>query len=93
MILILKALLSQCRIGGGGLDGIGVLQVSAFVSFKVLFQCKRYSRNVSPSQVRDFRGAMQGRADKGITLTTETFPSEAKKEAVRYVLPPIELCG
>lgn len=79
------------RSGDGGLDGIGVLQVNAFVSFKVLFQCKRYSGSVSPSQVRDFRGAMQGRADKGIILTTGTFTSEAKKESVRDGVPPIEL--
>lgn len=79
------------KSGDGGLDGIGILQVNAFVSFKVLFQCKRYSGSVNPSQVRDFRGAMMGRADKGIILTTGTFTSEAKKEAVRDGVPPIEL--
>lgn len=79
------------KSGDGGLDGIGVLQMNPFVSFKVLFQCKRYSGSVSSSQVRDFRGAMMGRADKGIILTTGTFTSEAKKEAVRDGVPPIEL--
>jgi restriction system protein len=79
------------KSGDGGLDGIGVLQVNPFVSFKVLFQCKRYSGSVTPSQVRDFRGAMMGRADKGIILTTGTFTLEAKKEAVRDGVPPIEL--
>lgn len=79
------------KSGDGGLDGIGILQVNPFVSFKVLFQCKRYSGSVSPSQVRDFRGAMMGRADKGIILTTGTFTSEAKKEAIRDGVPPIEL--
>lgn len=79
------------KSGDGGLDGIGILQVNPFVSFKVLFQCKRYSGSISPSQVRDFRGAMMGRADKGIILTTGTFTSEAKKEAVRDGVPPIEL--
>lgn len=79
------------KSGDGGLDGNGVLQVNPFVSFKVLFQCKRYSGSVTPSQVRDFRGAMMGRADKGIILTTGTFTSEAKKEAVRDGVPPIEL--
>lgn len=79
------------RSGDGGLDGIGILQVNAFVSFKVLFQCKRYSGSVTPSQVRDFRGAMMGRADKGIILTTGTFTSDAKKEAVRDGVNPIEL--
>jgi restriction system protein len=79
------------KTGDGGLDGNGVLLVNPFVSFKVLFQCKRYSGSVTPSQVRDFRGAMMGRADKGIILTTGTFTSEAKKEAVRDGVPPIEL--
>ena len=58
------------RTGDGGIDGIGVLQVNPFVSFNVLFQCKRYQGSVTPSQVRDFRGAMAGRADKGIMMTT-----------------------
>ncbi|HTV57085.1 MAG TPA: restriction endonuclease [Terriglobia bacterium] len=79
------------RSGDGGIDGLGILQVSALVSFKVLFQCKRYTGPVTPSQVRDFRGAMQGRADKGIVLTTGAFTSEAKKEAIRDGVPPIEL--
>lgn len=79
------------RSGDGGLDGIGVLQVNPFVSFKVLFQCKRYKGSVSASQVRDFRGAMMGRADKGIIITTGTFTPDARKEAVRDGVPPIEL--
>lgn len=79
------------RSGDGGIDGIGILQVNPLVSFKVLFQCKRYSGSVLPTHVRDFRGAMQGRADKGIIITTGTFTAEAKKEAVRDGVPPIEL--
>lgn len=79
------------RAGDGGLDGIGILQVNPLVSFKVLFQCKRYSGSVVPSHVRDFRGAMQGRADKGIIITTGVFTTDAKKEGVRDGVPPIEL--
>jgi restriction system protein len=79
------------RSHDGGIDGIGVLKVNPFVTFKVLFQCKRYVGQVSSSEVRDFRGAMQGRADKGIILTTGTFSAEALKEAVRDGVPPIEL--
>ncbi len=79
------------RSGDGGIDGHGILQVNPFVSFKVLFQCKRYSGSVSSSQVRDFRGAMMGRADKGIILTTGTFTPDAQKEAVRDGVPPLEL--
>lgn len=66
------------RTGDGGIDGYGTLQVNPLVSFKVLFQCKRLRSSVSPSHVRDFRGAMQGRADKGIILTTGTFTSDAR---------------
>jgi restriction system protein len=80
------------RAGDGGIDGHGVLEINPLVTFKVLFQCKRYGdRPVTPSQVRDFRGAMQGRADKGLILTTGGFTSEARKEATRDGVPPIEL--
>lgn len=81
------------RSGDGGIDGEGVLAVNPLVTFKVLFQCKRYKdgRLVNPSQVRDFRGAMAGRADKGIIITTGTFTPDAKKEATRDGVPPIEL--
>jgi restriction system protein len=80
------------RTGDGGIDGDGVVQVNPFVSFRVLFQCKRYdSSAVSASQVRDFRGAMAGRADKGIIMTTGSFSADARKEAVRDGVHPIEL--
>ena len=65
--------------------------MNALVSFKVLFQCKRYAKAVSPSHVRDFRGAMSGRADKGIIVTTGTFTAEHRREATRDGVPPIEL--
>ena len=79
------------RSGDGGIDGNGVLALNAFVSFRVLFQCKRYDGSVGPGHVRDFRGAMQGRADKGIIMTTGTFSADARREAVRDGVPPIEL--
>lgn len=79
------------KTGDGGIDGAGTLQINPFVSFNVLFQCKRYQGTVTPSQVRDFRGAMMGRADKGIIITTGSFTLEAKKEARRDGVPPIEL--
>ena len=77
--------------GDGGIDGHGTLQINPLVSFKVLFQCKRYAKSVSPSHVRDFRGAMAGRADKGIIITTGSFTTEARREASRDGAPPIEL--
>ena len=79
------------RSSDQGIDGHGILQVNPLVSFRVLFQCKRYRNSVTPSQVRDFRGAMAGRADKGIISTTGTFTTEARREASRDGVPPIEL--
>lgn len=79
------------RTGDGGIDGIGILQMTPFVSFKVLFQCKRYQGSVTAAQIRDFRGAMQGRTDKGIIITTGTFTSDARKEAVREGAIQVEL--
>ena len=79
------------RSDDGGIDGMGILQVNPFVSFNVLFQSKRYQGAVTPSHVRDFRGAMMGRADKGIIITTGTFTLDAKKEARWDGVPPIEL--
>jgi restriction system protein len=75
----------------GGIDGNGTLQINELISFKVLFQCKRYRGSVSPSLIRDFRGAMAGRADKGIFITTGNFTAEAKREASRDGAQPIEL--
>ena len=79
------------RSGDGGIDGNGVVEVNPFVSFRVLFQCKRYAGSVVPSEVRDFRGAMAGRADKGIVITTGSFTAVAREEAIRDGVPPIEL--
>jgi restriction system protein len=77
--------------GDGGIDGHGILQVNELVSFRVLFQCKRYQGSVGSGAIRDFRGAMTGRTDKGIIITTGTFSNDAEKEAVRDGAPPVEL--
>ncbi|MDO8953534.1 MAG: restriction endonuclease [Gammaproteobacteria bacterium] len=74
----------------GGIDGVGVLRVN-LLSFQVIFQCKRYKGSVGSSAVRDFRGAMVGRSDKGLIITTGSFTSEARKEATRDGAPTIDL--
>lgn len=79
------------KVGDGGIDGKGIVRISGLLSFHVIFQCKRYKGSVTPSQIRDFRGAMQGRADKGLVITTGTFTREAIKEATRDGAPPIDL--
>lgn len=79
------------KSGDNGIDGHGILELNAFVTFKVLFQCKRYKGSVATSVIRDFRGAMEGRADKGIIITTGTFTQDARREARRDGARPIEL--
>lgn len=74
----------------GGIDGVGDLRIS-LVSFPVYFQCKRYRDSVGAGAVRDFRGAMAGRGEKGLLITTSTFTREARQEASRDGAPPIEL--
>lgn len=78
------------RKGDGGIDGIGVLKI-ALLSFQVLFQCKRYRGIVGPGEIRDFRGAMVGRTDKGLFITTGRFSRSAEQEATRDGAPAIEL--
>jgi restriction system protein len=78
------------KSGDGGIDGIGILRVN-LVSFTVLFQCKRYKAGVGASDIRDFRGAMMGRCDKGLFIATGTFSSDARKEATRDGAPAIDL--
>nr|EES53549.1 MAG: restriction endonuclease [Leptospirillum ferrodiazotrophum] len=79
------------RTGDGGIDGKGIARIHGFMSFHVLFQCKRYKGSVSASEIRDFRGAMVGRADKGLFMTTGSFTPAAVKEATRDGAPPIDL--
>jgi restriction system protein len=78
------------KSGDGGIDGVGVYQLS-LVSFPIYFQCKRYKGSVAPSAVRDFRGAMSGRGEKGLLITTGTFTRDAREEANRDGAPPVEL--
>ena len=79
------------KSGDGGIDGVGVIKIGGVLSFHVVFQCKRYAGSVSSPAIRDFRGAMIGRADKGLFITTGTFTRDAKREAQRDGAPPIDL--
>jgi restriction system protein len=77
--------------GDGGVDGKGIMRLAGLLSFHVIFQCKRYQGSVNVSQVRDFRGAMVGRADKGLLITTGNFTKDAVREATRDGAPAIDL--
>ncbi len=77
--------------GDGGVDGKGIMRLGGLLSFHVIYQCKRYQGSVSVGDVRDFRGAMVGRADKGLLITTGNFTKEAVREATRDGAPAIDL--
>jgi len=69
------------KSGDGGIDGLGVCRLG-LVSFPVFFQCKPYRGSVSPGAVRDFRGAMAGRGDKGLlNRSSVRFRQAAQVEA------------
>ncbi len=79
------------RSGDRGIDGKGIMRLGGLLSFHVIFQCKRWQGTVGAGEVRDFRGAMVGRADKGLLITTGTFSKEAVREATRDGAPAIDL--
>jgi restriction system protein len=79
------------RTGDGGIDGKGIAKINGILSFHVVFQCKKYQGAVSASHVRDFRGAMVGRTDKGLFITTGYFTRDALKEANREGVQTIDL--
>jgi restriction system protein len=79
------------RSGDGGIDGVGIVRLGGLLGFPILFQCKRYRGSLGAGIIRDFRGAMIGRADRGLVITTGTFSRDAKMEATRDGAPPIDL--
>lgn len=92
--LLREAGFTEMKVTGksrdGGIDGVGVYRLS-LVSFPIYFQCKKWGKGVGSKEVRDFRGAMAGRGDRGLLITTATFTAEAKKEAARDGAPPLDL--
>ena len=93
--LLIEIGIHDIEITGGscdqGVDGLGLVKLNDVVSLNIVFQCKRYRNIISPHHVRDFRGAMQGRGEKGLIISTGRFTKEAKKEANRDGVTPIEL--
>jgi len=79
------------RSGDGGIDGRGIAKINGILSFHIVFQCKRYTGSVSAKEIRDFRGAMVGRTDKGLFITTSSYTRQAIEEATRDGAPAIDL--
>lgn len=71
------------RSGDGGIDGVGVRRV-ALLSFQVCVQCKKWQGKLPAKDIRDFRGAMVGRTDKGCSCPPAS-PSPHGESAVDFV--------
>ncbi|MCH1474547.1 MAG: restriction endonuclease, partial [Alphaproteobacteria bacterium] len=69
---------------------VGILRMN-LISFQVYFQCKKWNQTVGAREIRDFRGALQGRAAKGLFITTSNFSKQAVDEATRDGAIPIDL--
>ena len=69
------------QTGDGGIDGFGRLKISGIFSFKVAFQCKRYSGTVPTGDIRNFRGSLTTDVEKAIFVTTGSFSASARAEA------------
>ena len=79
------------RTGDGGIDGKGIARINGLMSFHIAFQCKKYKSSVGAPEIRDFRGATIGRADRGLFITTGNFTKAAIDEATRDGAAPIDL--
>lgn len=79
------------RTGDGGIDGKGIARINGLMSFHIVFQCKKYKGSVGAPEIRNFRGAIVGRADRGMFVTTGSFTKAAIEEANRDGVAPIDL--
>ena len=78
------------RTGDGGIDGKGIARIHGFMSFHVVFQCKRYQGVVSSSHIRDFRGAMSDAQTRVCSSQRELFHAmPSKKQRVMALRPLI----
>jgi restriction system protein len=79
------------RTGDGGIDGKGIARINGLMSFHIAFQCKKYQGSVGAPEIRNFRGATIGVADRGLFITTGTYTKAAIEEANRVGAAPIDL--
>lgn len=78
------------KSGDGGVDG--VIEEDKLGLNRIYVQAKRYGagNTVGAEEMRNFLGAMSGKVDRGVFLTTSTFTPSAERElagrGVRVVL-------
>jgi hypothetical protein len=78
------------QTGDGGIDLVCVRRVD-FQIDRYYVQCKRYSKKITSPQIRNFKGALTGRGERGIFVTTSSFTDDALSEAKREGAPPLSL--
>jgi len=76
------------RSRDGGIDGFGKLR-QGIVKIDAAFQCKRWQGVVPRPEIDRFRGAISGKFDQGIFLTTSSFSQEALDASIRPGAVPI----
>lgn len=70
------------RSGDGGIDGECALDRLGL--YKTMFQAKRWTKPVSPDDLRGFIGALNiKRVDQGIFVTASDFSQQARNEALQ----------
>jgi restriction system protein len=62
----------------GGIDGHGSVLIG-IVRLRLAFQCKLYTGRVDRTEIDTFRGAIQGRFDQGVFVTTSEFTEGARQ--------------
>ena len=73
------------RSGDGGIDGTGKMRTMDLFTTPVAFQSKRYApdNKIGSPVVREFRGALDGRTQMGVIITTSAYTKDAMDEAER----------
>ncbi|MFM8525211.1 MAG: restriction endonuclease [Cyanobacteriota bacterium] len=79
------------RLEDGSISGIGTLAINPLLGLKGMLHIKKTQIPISRALIREFRGTLVGRASKGIFVTTGRFTPEARAEAEREGVDPIDL--
>ena len=77
------------RVGDGGIDVRGALQVST-IRLRMAIQAKRWAENVGRPVVQQLRGSL-GAHEQGLIITTSDFTPTAREEAERPDASPVAL--
>lgn len=75
------AVMAALRSGSGDTGIDGVIQEDRLGLGQIYLQAKRWKGNVGRPEIHSFVGAMHGRAQKGVFITTSDYTREAREYA------------